>query len=327
MDLQNKLRFLRQSQALWAHNLWELWCAGFRHSAGLSRQSDSWWRNLSTEGAWRCAWCTGCSRSCCVLVVPIMPCSCVVVEGRVTEKDDVLVVNGRWDSNKGWDMCGPDDRFFSGAQRCYAILKPCACDAFRDCEQTVLRCMCSVYGCTVHTHRRFLEFQESGSPELHRWYSESRKQDIQSLQVSVLWVVEFWECWKDKRPYTSMRILQTQNFCSESCVLWISPYFKKKFRKGVEQRNTKERQFTRTLWSLLQGLNWHLETACGKTFRTSNPCPRLQFTKVCQLEQTQNPDLLQQLLEEQLLDQSLKFTSYKHLAPMDLKSKVNLQII
>ena len=35
MDLQNKLRSLRQSQVLWAHNLWELLCAGFRHSAGL----------------------------------------------------------------------------------------------------------------------------------------------------------------------------------------------------------------------------------------------------------------------------------------------------
>ena len=41
-------------------------------------------------------------------------------------------------------MCGPDDRFFSGAQRCYAILEPSACDAFRACEETVLRCMCSV---------------------------------------------------------------------------------------------------------------------------------------------------------------------------------------
>ena len=35
MDLQNKLRSLRQSQVLWAHNLWDLWCAGLRHSAGL----------------------------------------------------------------------------------------------------------------------------------------------------------------------------------------------------------------------------------------------------------------------------------------------------
>ena len=35
VDLQNKLRFLRRSQAPWAHNLWELLCAGFRHAAGL----------------------------------------------------------------------------------------------------------------------------------------------------------------------------------------------------------------------------------------------------------------------------------------------------
>ena len=35
MDLQNKLWSLTRSQVLWAHNLWELLCAGFRHSAGL----------------------------------------------------------------------------------------------------------------------------------------------------------------------------------------------------------------------------------------------------------------------------------------------------
>ena len=35
MDLQNNLRSLRESQAVWAHNLWELSCAGFRHSAGF----------------------------------------------------------------------------------------------------------------------------------------------------------------------------------------------------------------------------------------------------------------------------------------------------
>ena len=34
-DLQNNLRSSRQSQARWAHNLWELSCAGFRHSAGF----------------------------------------------------------------------------------------------------------------------------------------------------------------------------------------------------------------------------------------------------------------------------------------------------
>ena len=35
MDLHDNLRSLGQSQALWAHDLWELSCAGFRHSAGL----------------------------------------------------------------------------------------------------------------------------------------------------------------------------------------------------------------------------------------------------------------------------------------------------
>ena len=31
---------------------------GFPSLCGSSRRSDSWWRNLSTEGAWRCAGCT-----------------------------------------------------------------------------------------------------------------------------------------------------------------------------------------------------------------------------------------------------------------------------
>ena len=33
---------------------------------------------------------------------------------------------------------------FSGAQRCYAILAPNACDAFRACEGTVKRLYCAV---------------------------------------------------------------------------------------------------------------------------------------------------------------------------------------
>ena len=35
MDLQDHLRLSRWSQVVWAHNLWELSFAGFRHSAGL----------------------------------------------------------------------------------------------------------------------------------------------------------------------------------------------------------------------------------------------------------------------------------------------------
>ena len=32
MDLLSS-RSLKQSQALWAHNMWRMFCAGFRHSA------------------------------------------------------------------------------------------------------------------------------------------------------------------------------------------------------------------------------------------------------------------------------------------------------
>ena len=39
--------------------------------------------------------------------------------------------------------------------------------------------------------------KESGIQQLHRWYSDSGKQVTQSLQVPVLWVVEFWkEVWQ-----------------------------------------------------------------------------------------------------------------------------------
>ena len=58
------------------------------------------------------------------------------------EEDDVLVVNGRVREQQKGETCAPDDRFFSDAQRCYAILEPSACDAFRACEQTILhRCV------------------------------------------------------------------------------------------------------------------------------------------------------------------------------------------
>ena len=55
-------------------------------------------------------------------------------------------------------MCRPDERFFSSAQSCYAILEPSACDAFRACEQTVLhRCVLCV-GVLSAPPVDFLEF-------------------------------------------------------------------------------------------------------------------------------------------------------------------------
>ena len=47
-----------------------------------------------------------------------------------------------------------------------AILEPRACDAFRACEETVLRCMCSVYVCTVYTPVGFLEFFQGNRTQM-----------------------------------------------------------------------------------------------------------------------------------------------------------------
>ena len=89
----------------------------------FSRQSDSWWRSLSIGWAWRCAWCTGRSRSC-SCCTDCAACSCVV-EGRVNEEDEVLEVKGRW-VNQGWDM--EKTRWldpFEAHKDDNAILEPC----------------------------------------------------------------------------------------------------------------------------------------------------------------------------------------------------------
>ena len=92
-DVQLSIDSLNQwCNAQWVHTSVGVVVRGFPPLRS-SRQSDSWWRNLSTEGAWRCAWCTGCSRSCSC-------CTDVLVS---LKEDEVLVVKGRW-GNQGWDM-------------------------------------------------------------------------------------------------------------------------------------------------------------------------------------------------------------------------------
>ena len=94
MDLQDNLQSLRQSQALWVHNLWELSSAGFRHSACFHARVilDVAARRLGEHGDVHDVLGVLGERSCCP---DCAACSGVVVEGRVNEEDDVLVVNGR----------------------------------------------------------------------------------------------------------------------------------------------------------------------------------------------------------------------------------------
>ena len=58
--------------------------------------------------------------------------------------------------------------------------------------------------------------RENGIPSHHRWCNDSRKQVTQSSQVPVPRVVESCESKEEKKPYTSMRMLRTQNSFSES---------------------------------------------------------------------------------------------------------------
>ena len=119
MDLQNKLRSLRQAQVLWAQNLWKLWCAGFRHSAGLHVRVTPQGAACRLNGAWRCAGCTECSQ-------------CVV--GYIGEEDEWQVRQPRMGHGSHQITT-----LISAHKDDNAIIEPSApvC-ALRACEQTVL---------------------------------------------------------------------------------------------------------------------------------------------------------------------------------------------
>ena len=77
------------------------------------------------------------------------------------------------------------------------------------------------------------QMKESGIPWPHRWCNDSEEQVIPFLQEPVRWVVEFCESYKERRPHTSMWILQIQNFYFESFTLRISSVCTEQFRIGV----------------------------------------------------------------------------------------------
>ena len=89
-------------------------------------------------------------------------------------------------------------------------------------------------------------------PQPISWWKDSRTQVTQSSQVPVLRIVEFWERWKEKKPCTSMRILQTQNSCSEPFILWIGSAFTEQFRIGVNssawQRKKRNKRSHKNPW-------------------------------------------------------------------------------
>ena len=177
MDLL-PLRSLRRSHSV------RRCCASFRHSAGFHARvvldSDA----SSTKRSWRGWWCTGCSwsRSC-----------------RGRRKSEwgrrCARVHGTWESNKRWDMCGPDGRFFSGAQRwrcnSWAVL-------VRSALVNRLQCAaCAVWVGVLSTHRRFsgILSRKPTSPPFLRWCRLPRTPTRLPLRSQPLWSWKWrWRC-------------------------------------------------------------------------------------------------------------------------------------
>ena len=65
----------------------------------------------------------------------------------MNEEEDVCTASER--ATKGETCADQMTNSFRANKDDAAILEPSACDAFRACEETALRCMCSVYGCIV----------------------------------------------------------------------------------------------------------------------------------------------------------------------------------
>ena len=75
--------------------------------------------------------------------------------------------------------------------------------------------------------------KENGIPQPQRWWNDWEKLVTQHSRVSVLRVVEFWKGRITKTPYTSMRMLRTQNSCFERFTQQISSVSTEQSQTGV----------------------------------------------------------------------------------------------
>ena len=132
-----------------------------------------------------------------------------------------------------------------------------------------------------------------------RWCSDSRKQVTQSSRVPVHWAVEFWECWKEKKPYTSMRMLQTQNSCSNHPFSKPVQHFRSSFKTGEQIGSTEDEKGQEITLDKGESVNkeivnnvisqevnlWvsSLRLASGNSLRNNIQLSEpIQFTRVCE---------------------------------------------
>ena len=82
--------------------------------------------------------------------------------------------------------------------------------------------------------KRKFRLKENVKTQLTWGWNNSRNLDIQYSKVLLHGLVESWGRRTSRRPYTSMRILRTQNFCIEQFTLQISSVSTKESQDGVK---------------------------------------------------------------------------------------------
>ena len=84
----------------------------------------------------------------------------------------------------------------------------------------------------------------------------SKKLDTQYSRASVLWVVKFWTERITEMPYTSMRMLRTQNSCFAQFIQQISSVSTEKFQAGVKSSVKGRKRENQPRKSLQQKKTW-----------------------------------------------------------------------
>ena len=101
--------------------------------------------------------------------------------------------------------------------------------------------------------------KENWIPQPHRWWYASTKLVTQYSRSSVLWVVEFWQERRTETPYTSMRMLRTQNSYFERFAQQISSVSTKQsqadeefVQKPNEKEPTSDRFVAKEKWAAFE---------------------------------------------------------------------------
>ena len=135
-------------------------------------------------------------------------------------------------------------------------------------------------------HRPLYTWRKNGilQPLKLKWWNDSKIPFLHYSKVSVLWVVESW-----KRRITVTPIHLNADASNTELLFRIihsvnhSVYGIGANKSAWQRKKNRKNPFPKVYWQVWNNKRWnfwylfqdlYLETVCGKTFRTSNHCPR-----------------------------------------------------